>query len=498
MSWKKSDATVLNRGLRKFLNELSKITDVPLYVTSGIRTPEDQARVVCENTKRENGSNLSVYPEEEANIYRENCGTEEGFNIIVEYLKQKGPKSHETGTKLDIRIKNLSEAQKLELTEAIESLGGTVLEEFNPPHFHVGVPESMASSIVTGAFGVGLKKKITEWKQSTFKESALERAANKIFVDPNCTLTREHLKIIRQEILDVDILVKTIKIFMKILGVDFSSFGAKLEDLIMQNIQKEEDQEEFSSFNIKKQKANILKKFREKGLCVPRIMKSRDVKELDYFEDIRHDESLFELFDQAIISVESNDKFEAFSSYGEIGRRQILFPNWINWMQKYKDINVYDSLSEPDKSSLETYYNNFKDKGKEKTNKDEAHAAGEILKNVDSINENAENDISKEVFEKYMEESKKKSSDGKIDWFYVACKWNTGGMNCSEDNKYANKVLAKMKELKKESSQNILLKKISFSLGKELLKTANSLDKRGDFLMADGLEKTAEKLLSGI
>ena len=95
-----------------------------------------------------------------------------------------------------------------------------------------------------------------------------------------------------------------------------------------------------------------------------------------------------------------------------------------------------------------------------------------------------------------MDESR--NEEGKVDWFLVACKWNTGGMNCSEDNEYANKVLSKMKELTKEASESLLMKKISYSSGKYLLKKANLLDRKGKFIHSDELEKEAERLLSRI
>jgi hypothetical protein len=499
MSWTKSDNATLNINLRRFLNKLSRNTDVPIHVTSGFRSPEEQARVVCKNTKRENEANLSVYSEEEADVYRNNCDTEEGFDKIVEYLKAKGPKSHGLGNHLDIRIRDLTDSQKSELRDVIESMGGKVLEEFSPPHFHVTIPESMhiPAAAGTGALAAGLKSKLTSWKRDTFNESALERAANKIFIDPECTLTRDHFRVIKEEVLNIDILVKVIKAFLSILKIDFSMFDGKIEDLIMSNLQKEKDQEDFSLYNIKKNKMKILKRFQEEGLCIPRMVRKKTLKEINYFDDIRYNEDLFNKFDQALISVESNDNFNAFGSYGEIGRRQILFPNWINWMKTYKDIDVYESISsEEERSKLKEYYNNYKSKGNSKTDKEEAYAAGQILKEVSEINEETENEIAEEVLKRYMEESR--SEEGKVDWFMVACKWNTGSMNCSEDNQYANKVLSKMKELTKEASETLLMKKISYSSGKYLLKKANLLDRKGKFIHSDKLEKEAERLLSRI
>ena len=60
MSWTKSDNATLNINLRRFLNKLSRNTDVPIHVTSGFRSPEEQARVVCDNTKRENAAGVST------------------------------------------------------------------------------------------------------------------------------------------------------------------------------------------------------------------------------------------------------------------------------------------------------------------------------------------------------------------------------------------------------------------------------------------------------
>jgi len=54
--WTKSSGVLLNTTQISFLDDLAKTTDVPLHVTSGIRTAEQQVKAVCYKVSQ--GDNL--------------------------------------------------------------------------------------------------------------------------------------------------------------------------------------------------------------------------------------------------------------------------------------------------------------------------------------------------------------------------------------------------------------------------------------------------------
>ena len=186
MKWSKSDGVDLSSEAENFLNNVSQITDVDIHVTSGIRDEEKQVEVVCKNTIREDGKNLSVYSDEkERELYRTECQEGGDRNKIIEYLRNKGPKSHGTGNAIDIRSKGLSEFEISELTDALESEGASVLREFNPPHLHVDIKGGSKSLFA---------KKTDKLKVNVTDKIILD-ALYKIYEDTDeCKITDEHTK----------------------------------------------------------------------------------------------------------------------------------------------------------------------------------------------------------------------------------------------------------------------------------------------------------------
>lgn len=149
--WKKgSNVTFLGnkkRIMTHFLNGLAKKAaplGIEIYVTSGYRSPEDQVRVVCNNTMSTGGDNLVVYGEKTRQMYRDFCPDDKPK--LIEYERTKlarrvardpNYQGHGTGWSVDLSIRNLSQEQKVQLKELIESMGAEVLWETAPPHFHV-------------------------------------------------------------------------------------------------------------------------------------------------------------------------------------------------------------------------------------------------------------------------------------------------------------------------------------------------------------------------
>jgi hypothetical protein len=165
--WEAGSKVVLKKQiLIDFLDDLAEIA-VPqgyrVYVTSGYRSPADQARVVCNNVQNTNGGNLSVYGTKTRQIYRDNCPG--NMQAIVDYETEKLRKNmerdpnyqgHGTNFALDLAVNGLSNTQKIAYKELIESLGPEVLWEKKPEHFHIWLRDYKSSRTFKRVFLRGL------------------------------------------------------------------------------------------------------------------------------------------------------------------------------------------------------------------------------------------------------------------------------------------------------------------------------------------------------
>ena len=148
MTWEKgSNVQFKNSRVTAFLDRLATVAGeqgYTIYVTSGYRSPEDQARVVCENYQNTAGANLSVYGTQTRSMYQTYCPSD--MEKLVEFERQKTAnriandptyQSHGTGDAVDISIANLTHAQRVHFKSIIEELGAEVLWETSPLHFHI-------------------------------------------------------------------------------------------------------------------------------------------------------------------------------------------------------------------------------------------------------------------------------------------------------------------------------------------------------------------------
>jgi len=174
---------VLNAAQTGFLKALRAAVpaSIPLYVTSGTRTPEAQARALVE--KRRLGDNLYK-------LYRAKYivkalmavpNTVSAMSpIIARYARQGQYMSrHMRGDAVDIRSKNLSTSQRQTVMAAAKRLGAKTIYETKPPHIHV---ESIGSTYSDVRFAVeekaGRAKREFSERSSYAKRSA-KRAARR-------------------------------------------------------------------------------------------------------------------------------------------------------------------------------------------------------------------------------------------------------------------------------------------------------------------------------
>ena len=152
-----------------FLNELTKKAKkhgISIYVTSGYRSPYDQARVVCNNFHNTNGENMSIYGSKTQQMYFDYC-PQNDLETLEKYEKEKLEENlkrdpnfqgHGTGYAVDLSVKNLTYDEKILLKDLIEQMGAVVLWEMKPEHFHVWLRKWYPKKRIGGAiaFSVGL------------------------------------------------------------------------------------------------------------------------------------------------------------------------------------------------------------------------------------------------------------------------------------------------------------------------------------------------------
>lgn len=142
---------VLNDSMRGFLEELSKRLPFPVVVTSGVRTPEEQASEMMQTP----GGAAGI-----TSLYRGAAGAEVaaafpgGYSAVLNVLESQIGRGtyvsrHMRGDALDFRTRGLSSAEKTLLTTTLRSMGVEVLDEGD--HIHIEGLGSMWSTAIQTA-----------------------------------------------------------------------------------------------------------------------------------------------------------------------------------------------------------------------------------------------------------------------------------------------------------------------------------------------------------
>tara|TARA_Y100000592_G_scaffold47176_1_gene74969 strand:+ start:26120 stop:27271 length:1152 start_codon:yes stop_codon:yes gene_type:complete len=159
---------VISKDMQEFLvklrNRIPKSDINMIQITSGVRTPEAQARAL--KTKREvNGCNggiasapasgspckpiYDLYRNKE--IVMEILGVPNETGLMKQVLQRQVASKrfmspHMKGRGIDFRTRDLSQEQINKIIETSRSLGGTAIYEPDPPHIHVSIPSSASSN----------------------------------------------------------------------------------------------------------------------------------------------------------------------------------------------------------------------------------------------------------------------------------------------------------------------------------------------------------------
>jgi hypothetical protein len=155
---------VISSAMANFVVDLRKLISAQqiniIYITSGVRTAEAQARALV--TKREiNKCNSAIVGKPSAGdpcypvykLYAQKQLILEGLQVNNDissmeavFARQisngKFLSKHMTGLGIDMRTINLTEEQRAILMKACESLGAKATYETDPKHLHVGIPKS--------------------------------------------------------------------------------------------------------------------------------------------------------------------------------------------------------------------------------------------------------------------------------------------------------------------------------------------------------------------
>ena len=153
----------LNAAMTSFLTRLRATVpaSVPIYVTSGYRSPEAQARALV--VKRNLGDDLrALYGSRVAPVLAAE-NTMEAMSAALRAQIATGLylSRHMRGDALDLRTQGLTSAQVAAIQRAAEALGAKTLLETKPPHLHIervggGLLATVPTPVKVGVVGFGI------------------------------------------------------------------------------------------------------------------------------------------------------------------------------------------------------------------------------------------------------------------------------------------------------------------------------------------------------
>jgi hypothetical protein len=145
-----ASGVLLTAGIRAYLNVLRRAVpaSIPLYVTSGVRDDESQARAMLGKLKAGGAAELyKVYAADSvvAKLLAA-APTVDAWSAIIRQATADGVRlsRHLGGGSVDLRTKNLTDAQVKAIQAAVTQTGGKSLYEGAPPHLHVDLPTTYA------------------------------------------------------------------------------------------------------------------------------------------------------------------------------------------------------------------------------------------------------------------------------------------------------------------------------------------------------------------
>jgi hypothetical protein len=137
----------LTAGMRAYADVLQTAAgDVPVYVTSGYRTPEEQASAMLYKLRTKGPGELrGLYGKSGRPVIEALLAAPATVESWASIIRAKGPRlsRHLWQGAFDLRTKGLTSAQLAKLRAAVTATGGRPLVEFD--HLHVDLPPKYAA-----------------------------------------------------------------------------------------------------------------------------------------------------------------------------------------------------------------------------------------------------------------------------------------------------------------------------------------------------------------
>lgn len=155
----KSESIILSDDVRYFLNQLESKLNFDFVVTSGTRSPRQQALAMF--NKIELGDDLiALYADDvfAQSIIDAYPNIDAATDIVSDYAARGGGSSHLRGLGVDIRSRNLTRSQIQAVVDASKELGASPDVETTPPHIHIKVkkkPVNLRSISIMGLLILG-------------------------------------------------------------------------------------------------------------------------------------------------------------------------------------------------------------------------------------------------------------------------------------------------------------------------------------------------------
>lgn len=137
----------LTAGMRAYADVLqAAVGDVPVLVTSGYRTPEEQASAMLNKLRTKGPGELrSLYGKSGRPVVEALLAAPATVEAWAAIIREKGPRlsRHLWQGAFDLRTRDLTAAQLAKLRAAVTATGGRPLTEYD--HLHVDLPPKYAA-----------------------------------------------------------------------------------------------------------------------------------------------------------------------------------------------------------------------------------------------------------------------------------------------------------------------------------------------------------------
>ena len=117
------------------LEDLNDVITSPIVITSGARTPEEQAKLMIHH--HHSGKNLVKLYGQKVYKYLPLIRASNLEELTQGFTKDSSISAHLLGRAVDIRSRNLDKKTKNEIFSLTKGGSYDIIEEYSPPHIHV-------------------------------------------------------------------------------------------------------------------------------------------------------------------------------------------------------------------------------------------------------------------------------------------------------------------------------------------------------------------------